>query len=622
MDTKLLDYYNRELAWLREMGAEFAERYPKVAGRLGMRGIDVADPYTERLMEGFAFLTSRVQLKMDAEFPRFSQHLLEMIAPNYLAPMPSMAIAELHPDMSKGDVGNGFCVARGTRLENVALKQKGVYCAFTTAQDVVLHPLSIQHVELGGVPVDAPLSRMGIDTREAASALRIRLACDEKVQLQHLRADDLMFCLCGPDIEASGLLELLLAHGIGQYCQTREEEPQQLLLADDALRQEGFAPEQALLPDEMRNFSGYRLMQEYFAFPQRFQFISLHGLKPLQRISPQAREFDIIILLDKREVALERVVDASHLALNCTPVINLFPQQARRERFNESRNEYHLVVDALKPLDFEIFSVDRLVASGHNVEREFRPFWSSYSRDEGNYGAYFAVRRESRRLSEQAHRYGTRTGYVGSEVFVSLVDEAQSPWADGLETFSAEVMCTNRDLPLLLAQPDRASFALPSSMPVANTTLRKGPTMPRPSLAEGYSTWRLISHLQMNYLSLLEQEEGKASGVLRQMLGLYANLAEAQIARQIEGIRRCTLRPVNRRVPEPGPIVFARGISIELQVDEQAFSGISPWVLGSVLDQVFSRLVSINSFTELSMTSQQRGQVGIWRRRSGKRSLL
>ncbi len=108
MDSKLLDYYNRELAYLREMGAEFAEQYPKVAGRLGMRGIDVADPYIERLMEGFAFLTSRVQLKMDAEFPRFSQRLLEIIYPNYLSPTPSMAIAELQPDSSKGDISNGF----------------------------------------------------------------------------------------------------------------------------------------------------------------------------------------------------------------------------------------------------------------------------------------------------------------------------------------------------------------------------------------------------------------------------------------------------------------------------------------------------------------------------------
>jgi type VI secretion system protein ImpG len=121
MESKLLEYYNRELAYLREMGAEFAERYPKVAGRLGMRGIDVADPYTERLMEGFAFLTSRVQMKMDAEFP-FSQRLLEMIAPNY-RPTPSMAIAEIQPDSSRGDLSKGFIVPRGTMMDSLALKK-------------------------------------------------------------------------------------------------------------------------------------------------------------------------------------------------------------------------------------------------------------------------------------------------------------------------------------------------------------------------------------------------------------------------------------------------------------------------------------------------------------------
>lgn len=123
MDTKLLNYYNRELAYLREMGTEFSERYPKVAGRLGMHGIEVADPYIERLLEGFAFLTSRIQLKMDDEFPNFSQHLLESLYPNYLSPTPSIAIAELQPDISKGDISGGFVVPRGTRIDSSSLKR-------------------------------------------------------------------------------------------------------------------------------------------------------------------------------------------------------------------------------------------------------------------------------------------------------------------------------------------------------------------------------------------------------------------------------------------------------------------------------------------------------------------
>lgn len=622
MDSKLLDYYNRELAYLREMGAEFAQRYPKVAGRLGMRGIEVADPYTERLMEGFAFLTSRVQLKMDAEFPRFSQRLLEMIAPNYLAPTPSMAIAELHPDSSKGDIRNGFNVPRGTMMDSQTLKKSGVTCSYTTAQDVMLQPIRIKQVELGGVPADAPLNQLGLSQRGAASALRVRIECDDAVLLNHLSFDNLTFFLSGPDIQATKLLELIMAHGVGQFCQTVEKQPQRLTLADDALRHEGFAADQALLPEDMRNFDGYRLLHEYFAFPQRFQFFSLHGLRPLLSRSTSAREFEIVVLLDKSEPALERVVDVSHLALHCTPVINLFPRVAQRQKLNEGQFEYHLVVDNIRPLDYEVFSVSKLYASGGKQEQIFRPFWSTYGSDDGNYGAYFSLRREQRTLSEQAQRYGTRTGYVGSEVFLTMVDEKQSPWNDELTHFTADVLCTSRDLPLMLIQQGQANFVMPDSIPVKQLTLRKGPTPPRPSLAEGLNTWRLVSHLQMNYLSLMEQDQGKGSGALRQMLGLYANLAEAPIARQIEGIRDCQLRAVNRRVPEPGPIVFARGVGIELKVDEQAFSGSSPWLMGSVLERVFSRLVSMNSFTEMSLSSQQRGDIGWWAPRMGKRTLL
>ncbi|MDQ8591324.1 type VI secretion system baseplate subunit TssF, partial [Klebsiella aerogenes] len=176
MEGKLLEYYNRELAYLREMGAEFAERYPKVAGRLGMRGIEVADPYVERMMEGFAFLTSRVQLKMDAEFPRFSQRLLEMIAPNYLAPTPSMAIAELQPDINKGDLSKGFVVPRGTMMDSQVLKKNGVTCSYTTAHDVTLLPLRIETAELGGIPADVTLAALGLSQRGAVSALRLRIS--------------------------------------------------------------------------------------------------------------------------------------------------------------------------------------------------------------------------------------------------------------------------------------------------------------------------------------------------------------------------------------------------------------------------------------------------------------
>ncbi|PWC10131.1 type VI secretion system baseplate subunit TssF [Brenneria corticis] len=623
MESKLLDYYNRELAYLREMGAEFAERYPKVAGRLGMRGIDVADPYVERLMEGFAFLTSRVQLKMDAEFPRFSQRLLEMIAPNYLAPTPSMAIAELHPDGAKGDLSNGFVVPRGTMMDSQTLKKSGVTCSYATAHDVTLLPLHISLAELGGVPADTPLGQLGLSQRGAVSALRVRVACDGAVNLRHLDFDRLDFFLSGPDIQALKLLELLMEHQVGIVCQTVEPNPTRIVLGDDALRQEGFEADQALLPDDLRNFDGYRLLHEYFAFPARFQFISVRGLGPLLALSGEVKAFDIIVLLDKADAPLERVVDKDHLALHCTPVINLFPKVAERQKISDAQHEYHLVVDNIRPLDYEIFAVQKLYASvdGLHDEQIFRPFWSTWSRDGDNYGAYFSLRREQRALSEHALRYGARTGYVGSEAFVSLVDEHHAPWRDDLRYITADVLCTSRDLPLMLQQ-DLGQFVMPDSLPVRALTMRKGPTPPRPALAEGLSTWRLISQLQMNYLSLMDSDDGEGAAALRQLLGLYAQLAETPVARQIEGIRHCVLEPVHRRVPEPGPIVFARGVGITLTVDEQAFSGSSPWLLGSVLERMFARLVAMNSFTEFTLKSQQRGEVGYWEPRMGKRALI
>ncbi|MGP2727577.1 type VI secretion system baseplate subunit TssF, partial [Serratia marcescens] len=374
MDSKLLDYYNRELAYLREMGAEFAEQYPKVAGRLGMRGIDVADPYIERLMEGFAFLTSRVQLKMDAEFPRFSQRLLEIIYPNYLSPTPSMAIAELQPDSSKGDISNGFVVPRGTMMDSQTLKKSGITCSYATAHDVTLQPVRIAAVELGGIPADIPLASLGLQHSGCVSALRIRLECYESVTLNNLQLDQLMFYLAGPDMQAQQLLELLMQHSVGLVCQTVEPQPQRRALALDGLRQEGFAADQALLPNDLRNFEGYRLLQEYFAFPARFQFFSVNGLRPLLQSVREGkkalRQFEIVVLLDRHDAALERVVDAAHLALHCTPVINLFPKVAERIAINEKNHEYHLVVDNIRPLDYEVFSVQRLGGSASEKRYE------------------------------------------------------------------------------------------------------------------------------------------------------------------------------------------------------------------------------------------------------------
>ncbi|WP_340608874.1 type VI secretion system baseplate subunit TssF [Xenorhabdus bharatensis] len=624
MDSKLLEYYNRELIYLREMGKEFAERYPKIANRLGMHGIDVADPYVERLMEGFAFLTSRIQLKMDAEFPNFSQQLLEMLCPNYLAPTPSMSIAELQPDTSKGDISHGFLVPRGTIMHCQSLKKDGITLQYSTAQDVILQPLQLQKVELGKIPANLPLASLNLHQCGAVSALRIHLTCKGKFFLSDLELNKLVFFLSGPDIQAQQLQELLMEHCVGMICQTLGETPQYQILPGISPHHEGFEEAQSLLPNDPRTFSGYRQLHEYFAFPARFQFFSLSGMQSLLEETQKENEFELILLLDKIDEDLEHLVDVSYLALNSTPVINLFPKLTERVTLKESANEYHLVVDNTRPLDYEIFSVQRL--HGADIKRQetqiFRPFWSTFSDDKGNYGAYFSLRRDPRILSDHSLHYGTRTSYLGTESFVSIVDEQHSPWPNELKFLTADVMCTNRDLPAILRQQDLDSFVMLDSIPINQIVLLKRPTIPRSALAQGSASWKLISQLQLNYLNFMDKDDEQGTQALRQLLSLYANLSEPATARQINGIRHCSMKTIHRRVPEPGPIVFARGVGIELEVDEQEFAGTSPWLLGSVLERLFSHLVTMNSFTEMTLYSQQRGKIGYWPARMGKKQLL
>jgi type VI secretion system protein ImpG len=642
MDARLLDYYNRELSYMREMGAEFAQQYPKVAGRLGMNGVEVADPYVERLLEGFSFLTARIHMKMDAEFPRFSQRLLEVVYPNYLAPTPSMTVVQLTPSMNEGTLARGFKLPRGTLLRGRLPKGEQTPCDFQTSHDVTLWPLRVDSAEFTGPPPDLPLARLGLGGRNAQvlSALRIRVEVCGGAQLDKLDLDSLVFHLNGQDLQMQRLLELVMGHTVAVLCHDSERPLGWVeKLPPSAIRHEGFDDDQAMLPADHRLFQGYRLLQEYFAFPQRFLFFSVNGLQRALRKSAAAaqltgagagaganapRLFEITLLLSAAAPELESAIDASNVALHCTPAINLFPRRADRVAVTPRNHEYHLVVDRTRPMDYEVYGVTAV--SGHasavRSEQAFRPFYGSLGADEEEYGAYFSVRREPRLLSDSAMRNGTRTGYTGSEVHVSLVDRNEAPFSGQLRYLTLETLCTNRDLAMLLPLGTDTDFTLRVSAPVATVKVLHGPTRPRAALAENAATWHLISHLGLNYLSLVDIDQTQGAQTLREMLKIYGNLADPVVAKQIGGLRHVRATAVHHRLPVPGPIVYGRGVRVSLDVDETSFSGISPYLFGAVLEQFFARHVSINMMSELELSTLQRGRIARWKPRMGARPVV
>lgn len=624
MDPRLLLHYNQELAYLREMGAEFAQQFPKIAGRLGMEGIEVADPYVERLMEGVAFLAARVQLKLDAEFPRFTQRLLEIVYPNYLAPTPAMLIARFQPLLSETNLAQGFTIPRGSSMHSQPGKNDATACEFRLAQDTTLWPLEITRAEYFTFAPDLPLNKLPL-SQPIKGGVRLRIKTTAGLKFNELSLDQLRLFLSGSDEVAYKLHELCLGAPLGiAVAPAMEPWPWHQFLPARNIQPVGYSDEHALLPVNLRSFQGYRLLQEYFAFPQRFLFLDIEGLGPAVR-KHAGDELEIVLLFSRGETVLENIVDRANFSLFCAPAINLFNKRADRVHLTDNTFEYHVVPDRTRPMDFEVFEVTSVTGYGvgSDSERPFLPFYAAYHTESVGKQGYFTLQREPRLLSVAQKRVGTRSSYIGSEVFLSLVDPEEAPYSSDLRQLAITTLCTNRDLvlqmPLGLGKTD---FTLDTAAPLEAIRCVKGPSRPYSPLWTGALAWQFVSHLSLNYLSLMDNSEHEGAAALREMLELYAMTTDAGVKKQIEGVRKLSVRPIIGRLPSPGLITHGRGLEIVLQLEELAFQGNSAFLFGSVMEQFFARYVSLNSFTETVLSSSERGEIMRWRPRCGTRPIL
>lgn len=628
MDPRLLRYYNRELQHVREMGGEFAREYPKIAGRLGLEGFECADPYVERLLEGFAFLAARVQLKLDAQYPVFTQHLLEMVYPHYLAPVPSMAVVQLQPDLKEAALVAGHTVPRHTALRSQTGRDDRTACEYRTAHDVTLWPLELAEAKYFETP--AALAAAGVPMPEGKTVragLRLKFRVTAGAPAHALALDKLPVFIAGADELPKRLYEQLLGNTVGYV--VRAPGPSGGMLATtfpaDAIHTRGFDDSEALIPYTARSFSGYRLLQEYFACPERFLFAEFTGLRSVLARS-QGNEFEIDVLFDRSIARLHNAVDAGNFRLFCTPAINLFQRRADRIHLQAGKTEYHVLADRTRPMDFEIHSISEVEGFGDRQEPElrFQPFYGCDERTwHSGTAAFYTVRREPRLLSARQQLHGARSSYIGNEMFISLVDARDAPFSTSLRQIGMQLLCTNRDLPLQMPVGKGATdFTMDAGAPVQSIRCVAGPTKPRAPTATGETAWRLLSHLQLNYASLLGEGSEQGASALREMLTLYCDEFDSGARRQIEGVKAVSTTPIVRRIPVPGPISFGRGLEVTLTCDDGAFEGTGAFLLGSVMQHFFARYVSVNSFTETVLRTLERNEVARWPAQLGKRQIL
>ncbi len=631
---------------------EFAQAYPGVAERLGGLLEDKIDPMIAGLLEGAAFLAARVQLKLKHEFAQFTANLIDQIAPHYLASTPSFVLVQAAPKYGDPSLREGRTIARGAFFDATYREaQRNVACRFTLATPIALWPFEIAKAEYLTSPaaVQALVPGAGVDS---VACLRLQLSVraaarpeDEptdkeayvkpELRFSSCRVNSLRFHLLGPEFDAVALYEQLFAHCRGVHFRFLNSfgDPVYAAGRREMLQQIGFGENEALIPNDKGLFRGFDFLRDYFAFPRRYLGFDLAGLSEVSR-RLEAKTIDIVIAFDEVKPQLASAVRKEVFALYAAPGVNLFDKTLDRIPVRSNQFEFPVIPDRSRLLDFETNRVTRVFAHIPGVPQKVavEPLYSATAAKSAT-GLAYTIRRAPRRLTVEEKKYGQVSAYAGADVFLSLAERSDPNEVQRVAELSVEALCTNRHLAQHL--PVGESGADFRFLEDAELVLRcvAGPTRPfEPPLASfeskgqeastGEVAWRLVSMLSLNHLGLAERAAGDAGKSLREMMILFADLADNATDRKIRGVKRVDERPIVRRLRQPGGAAAARGLEITVELEEKAFEGSGAFLLGAVLDRFFAEYVAINHFTQTVVRSPERGEVMRWPPRIGLRGVL
>jgi type VI secretion system protein ImpG len=653
MDREFLDHYNRELQLLYEHAGEFAEEYPGIAERLGGLVAERMDPMVSGLLEGAAFLAARVQLKLKHEFPEFCNNLIEQLVPNYLAPTPSVFLAQVSPPFGEPILREGQRIARDSHLEaSYRELDRQVACRFKLAAEIRLWPFELTQAHY--LPTPSPMQALGLSTGpNVLSGLRLTLEhrisarpdqekrdSEAANKPEHwfagCKTEELAFHLVGGEADAVAIYEQIFAHRVGVHFRYLDSfgDPVFVPAPPDCVLQIGFDGQDALFPNDNRIFTGFDLLREYFVFPRKFLGVRLSGLRRIFDRMP-ARTIDILITFNEVNTRLAAAVEPGMFALYAAPAINLFEKTLDRIPVRRSQHEYHVVPDRSRYLDFEPHRIVEVFAHyrGGRDKVKVYPLYSATQDSFARPDLAYTIRRLPRRRSNAERRQGLASNYTGTDVFLSLSEPAGVEEEHSVVELSIKALCSNRHLTehLPLGQGG-ADFRLLDQSELLVTCV-SGPTPPREPIVKhlrgrgetasaGSVTWRLINMLSVNHLGLVERGSQQNAHALRELLSMFADISDNAIERRIRGLRSVDSKPIVRRMRQVGGVGVARGVEITVTIDEKAFAGSGAFLLGAVLDRFYSEYSSLNHFTQTVIRSLDRGEIMRWPVRAGARRLL
>ena len=587
MADELIPYYEKELAFIRQLGAEFASEHPKIAGRLGINAETVEDPHVSRLIESFAYLNARIQHKLDDDFPELSDALLGVLFPHYQRPIPSMTIVQFVADENK--LESSYRIQKDTLLETGQFQ--GETCRFTSIYQTDLHPFRLKEASFLGRPFTTPGSEK---LKGSASVLKLSFRTfNDDISFADVKPERIRLYLKGQPQHINPIYELLLNNCHAVMMATSEDDVNPVRLPTSIIKPVGFGIDEGILPYPDASFMGYRLLSEYFTFPEKFMFIDLENFAG--KIPETATNtLDFYFYVNISNVELEHNISAKTFQMGCSPAINLFEHRADPIKLDHTTTEYQIIADARRQSGFEIYAVNKVTAStsSGNTETYLPLYGINHENQSKEVQAYWLATRRNAKFSAALRDDGT-------DVFLGLVDLHFNPNNPDDRTLSIETICSNRDLPARLpfSEQQPRLQCIDTTPPCEHIRCLTQPSATvRPSMRNN-SRWRLISHLSLNHLSITGRDD--ATLALKEILRLYDFKESSSNRAQIDSIEEIHTKPISAPMSIDGRAALCRGIEIEIILDDSQLSGSSSYLFATILEHFFALYCSLNSFTRV-----------------------
>lgn len=581
-------YYEKELIALRVLGREFAENNPSLAPFFNTPG---KDPDVERILEGVAFLTGRLREKLDDELPEITHALFNLLWPNYLRPLPACSVIQFTPP--KGLTKSAF-IPRASMVQSEPVA--GTPCTFQTAYDTEVLPLE--------------LAELSFATRDGEAVMVLRFRCEEAT-LDQIAPRRLRLFLTGETTIVHTLYYLLLRklRRLRVHAADTARKDVRLAELDSAVRPVGFGHDEFVYPYPPNSFAGYRILQEYFCFPEKFHFldIDLGDSFDKERLSQVegCREFSLHCVLEELPPNFESY-SKDNIRLFCTPVVNLFPRSASPLTWDHRQTEYRIMPDPRYPYHYAVHSVTHVESwdTAGKQHREYQPFESFEHKRGGGMAAYYRLRVQPSATDESVDTY------------ISLVaeDDGELPQS---ATISMDLMCTNRMLPLQLGVGDicRSTDTGDTAIPFRNIIPVTPPFAPP---LEGDTLWRLLSNMSLNYLPLTNVNALRGIVATYDFRALHDSRRARVQERILDGMTAIRLKETDR-IHEGLPL---RGAVTELTLRQRSFSCEGDMFLfASALNEFLALYATVNSFHQLIVREEKSGERYIWPPRLGKQTL-